>query len=48
MLIPRCQCQDFEMTFKMCSIKNNDNNPAQKLKEITGPCRKKIELQKNV
>ena len=41
MLIPRCQC-------KMCSIINNHNNPAQKLKEITGPHRNKIELEKNI
>ena len=29
MLIPRCQCQDFEMVFKVYCI-NNHNNVAQK------------------
>ena len=31
MLIPRCQYQDFQMAFKMCSI-NNHSNVTQKLK----------------
>ena len=33
MLIPRCQCQDFQIAFKMCFI-NNHNNVTQKLKEM--------------
>ena len=42
MLIPRCQCQDFQLAFKMCCI-NNHNNVAQKLKEMTNIHSSKIE-----
>ena len=45
--VPRRQCQDFQMAFKMCSI-NNHNNVAQKLKEMTDIHPNKIESEKNI
>ena len=41
----RCQCQDIQMVFKMCRI-NNQNDVAQKLKEMTDSHRNKIALEK--
>ena len=46
-LIPRCQFLDFQITFKMCRIKNH-NNVAQKLKEMRDIHQNKIELEKNI
>ena len=45
MFILRCQCQDFQMALKMCRI-NNQNDVAQKLKEMTDSHRNKTELYK--
>ena len=46
MLIPNCQCQYFQMVFKMYCT-NNRNNMAQKLKEITDIFNK-FESEKNI
>ena len=42
----RCQCRDFQMTFKIYRM-NNHNNLAQKLKEMRDIHRNKIESEKN-
>ena len=47
MLIPNCQCQYFQMVFKMYCT-NNRNNMAQKLKEITDIFPSKFESEKNI
>lgn len=47
MLTPGCQCQDFQLAFKVPCI-NNHNNWAQKLKEKTDVHPHKIESEKNI
>ena len=47
MLIPRCQCRDFQMVFKMFRI-NNHNNETQKLKEMTDIHPNKIDSEKTI
>ena len=47
MLIPRCQCQNFQLAFKMCCIYNH-NTVAQKVKEMTDIHPNKTESDKNI
>lgn len=42
-----CPCQDFQVAFKMF-CKNNQNDVAQKLKEMTGINKHQITLEKNI
>ena len=47
MLMPRCQCRDFQIAFKISCL-NHLNNVAQKLKEMADVQQNKIELEKHL